>query len=82
MDQIMSNTKEPNLTPLQQRLLDYGYAPGSYSNLCHTCNVLQFWVDKRAVTCESCAMKRYISALERCIVDMEDDMQCAAGLWR
>lgn len=67
-----------NLTVLQLKLLSYGYAPGDYMGVCHMCNQEVMNVDKRAVVCETCACKRYISALERCILDLEDDMERGA----
>ena len=48
----------PDWKPLKQ----YGYAPGSYMNRCHQCNVVVSDVDKRAITCRSCAEKLHAEA--------------------
>lgn len=43
---------------VDERLLDFGYAPGQYSNVCVDCLKDHQWCDKRAWRCEPCAKRR------------------------
>lgn len=50
--------------PPSHDLVDYGYAPGSYSGQCLDCNVWMDFVDKRCRVCKACAEKRRDRATE------------------
>jgi hypothetical protein len=41
--------------PASRDLIDYGYAPGSYSSHCLTCDRQMDFVDKRCRCCKPCA---------------------------
>jgi hypothetical protein len=43
--------------PVSRDLIDYGYAPGSYSGKCRVCGVMMDTVDKRCHCCKECAEK-------------------------
>lgn len=40
-----------------------GFAPGNYSGICYACNA-EFTGDKRAITCESCALEMLLMGAE------------------
>lgn len=49
--------------PPDPTLKSFGYAPGNYMGICHSCKNRMYDVDKRASTCLSCATERLNAAL-------------------
>lgn len=54
----ISSEVRPLPKPASRKLIDYGYAPGSYSGQCLDCMHWMDFVDKRCRVCKPCAEKR------------------------